>query len=97
MSFKNKTTDYNSIEFTEYILPNGRKKKKYFIRPLDIVEKADKIIEKGYRFEMEKLRTGEISITIFDPKKTIDIDIRICSESNIIENVDNMISNFKIN
>ena len=62
------------VPFTEYVLPNGRK------RPHPIViedehgyyqAKVDAILKKGLVFEMEVLNTGVMSITVEDPT---DID-----------------------
>lgn len=90
------TIKLGKIEFTKYILPNGRKEKVFFIAPMDVVQKGNKILEKGYRFEIEELRTGQISMTISDPIEEMDVDIRICNKDKINENINDMISNFKI-
>ncbi len=52
------------ITFTEYVLPNGRKRPMQIERPVEITDLAESIQRKGYRFEIELLRTGHVSMTV---------------------------------
>lgn len=53
-----------SIQFTQYLRPDGRKVAVWIDRPQDIAEKAEKVIAAGYRFECEELTTGDVSLTV---------------------------------
>ena len=53
-----------NIAFTQYLMPDGRTKPVMIDRPEDIGLKAQKLAEAGCRFEIEMLRTGEISMSV---------------------------------
>lgn len=85
------------IEFTQYLRPNGEKRKCFIERSSQIEEKADKIIAKGYVFECEELRTGHVSFTIFDPSKQENVAILVCVNGpNVPTTVDQLISDFDL-
>lgn len=65
------------IEFTQYLRPNGRKVLVGIDCSPEIQTLARQIIEKGYEFECEELRTGDVSLTITDPVEEQDVDIEI--------------------
>jgi hypothetical protein len=57
------------IEFTQFLLPNGRQEKIYL--PLansteEFRQKVAAILSAGFRFEIEMLRNGMVSATISD-------------------------------
>lgn len=52
------------IEFTQYMRPNGRKVQVNIVRTPPIELKAAELRDKGYRFEIEELMTGVISMTV---------------------------------
>jgi len=54
------------IPITQYTRPHGRKVEATIERPADIYAKAMKIIEYGYRFEVEVLNTNDVSLTVSD-------------------------------
>ena len=57
------------IEFTQYLLPDGRKVPTFFqTEDKEIYDKAQAIITAGYRFECEILRNGVCSFTITDER-----------------------------
>lgn len=86
----------NTIPFTQYIRPNGRKIKTGIARPKKIYDKAQKIIDKGYRFEAEVLITGHVSLTIVD-KKGKDVDIEVVKNGpEVAIAVDALINRFKM-
>lgn len=57
-----------SIPFTQYVLPNGKRKSLEITRPAEIMRKAYAILAAGYHFECEQLRDGIWSYTIGDNK-----------------------------
>jgi hypothetical protein len=66
------------LEFIQYCLPGGRRKPASCEVSDEMGAMADKIIEKGFRFECEILRSGEVSLTISDPEEERDVCIKIC-------------------
>lgn len=67
------------IPFTQYLLPDGRKKSVSIERPDEIETRARRLIDAGYRFECEVLTTGDISLTVVDPYDEGDIAIEVVS------------------
>jgi hypothetical protein len=51
------------IPFTQYVLPNGRKKLIHIVRPPEVVATAQEVAAMGGRFECEILTTGHVSLT----------------------------------
>ena len=83
------------IPFTQYLRPDGRKRKLEISRPPEIEEKAHNIIEQGFRFECEELTTGQVSVTIFDPEQEEDVCIRVIPNgSDVLVAVDKLITDF---
>lgn len=86
-----------SIPFTQYLLPDGR------TRPISIKRdqltevKANAILDKGFRFEAEMLLTGDISLTIHDPKNEEDVAIEVCKNGpEVPKAVDKLILEFPL-
>lgn len=52
------------IEFTQFLMPDGRQKKIIIDRPDDICELAEQLKKNQCRLEIEMLTTGVISITV---------------------------------
>jgi hypothetical protein len=52
-----------SIPFTQYLLPNGRQRPMTIDMPEDVEKKAHALIERGCHFDIEILRTEEVSMT----------------------------------
>lgn len=63
------------IPFTQYLRPNGRRIEVSIDRPNEISDLAQKIIERGFRFECEELTTGHASLTIAGPEYDEDIQL----------------------
>lgn len=82
-----------SIEFTQYLMPDGRQKKIRIDRPQAIETKAREIVARGFRFEAEMLTTGEISLTISDGECDLDIEV-IDNGPEIPCAVDRMVERF---
>jgi hypothetical protein len=53
-----------NIEFTQYLLPDGRTKLVTIDRPDEIAFKAQSLIDAGCKLEIEMLTTGEISMSV---------------------------------
>jgi len=65
-----------SIPFTQYLRPDGRTRPVTVDRPADIEALAKKVIDKGWTFCIEELRTGEVSMTVSDGE--VDVAVRLC-------------------
>lgn len=52
------------IPFTQFLMPDGRRTHVEIDRPPEIEAKAHSLIQCGCRFEIEMLRTGQISMTV---------------------------------
>ena len=65
------------VPFRQYLRPNGRQKMIYITRPDQVEAQARHCINKGYRFEIEVLGNGWISMTSMykDEEKTVAIQI----------------------
>lgn len=50
------------MNFTQYLLPDGRKKPMEIFMPDEVEEIASQLTQKGYEFEAEILTTGEVSL-----------------------------------
>jgi len=53
-----------SIEFTQFLLPNGRREQVRIPVDKEIYGLASQLTTKGYRFEIEVLRTGHVSMEV---------------------------------
>jgi len=63
------------IPFTQYLLPDGRKRSMSFAVKGESARKAMQIVDAGLLFEAEILTTGEVSLTVHDPDLEEDIAI----------------------
>lgn len=73
------------VTFTEYRLPRGEKKPGHFDLPDDVAEKAHALQEKGMGFEIERLSTGEVSLTVVgenEDGEEGDLDIEVVPNAN---------------
>ena len=70
------STDTAAIPFTQYMRPDGRAVPVSINVSPDVATKARAIIARGLVFECEVLSTGQVSMTITDPKEG-DLDIRV--------------------
>ncbi len=84
------------IEFTQYMLPNGRRVPVKIDRPDDIAEKAAAIRAKGFVFECEMLSDlNTASLTIADQREGEDVDIEVVPTGQQVPiAVDRMITRF---
>ena len=83
----------SEIPFIQYLRPDGRKRIGGFERPDKIVNLAQKIIDRGFRFECEHLVTGEISLTISNDEADHAIEI-VSNGPEVLDAIDRLIINF---
>jgi len=80
------------IPFTQYMRPLGAPKPVTIERPNDIEALAYKVIEKGGKFEIEVLTTGDISMSCAYEEE--DVEIIICNNGpEVPEAVDKLVKN----
>ena len=69
-----------SIQFTQYLRPNGRKRRTEIDMPEEVEALARQFIDAGGRYEIEELNDGHISMTacfrVDDEMQ--DIAIKVC-------------------
>lgn len=83
----------SAIPFTQFFMPNGRPSAVTIDRPDAISSKAQKIIDRGYRFECEMLPTREVSFTITDDDA--DCEVEVCENGPAVPAlIDMMITRF---
>lgn len=86
-----------SIPFIQYLLPDGRRRDISIERDQLTEVKANAILDKGFHFEAEMLRTGDISLTIHDPENEEDVAIEICKNGpEVLKAVDKLILEFPL-
>lgn len=66
------------IPFTQYKLPHGQPVGTWIFMHDDVCELADAIMALGYRFEVELLTTGEVSMSIHDIAEELDVASELC-------------------
>jgi len=85
-----------AIPFTQYCLPDGKQKAVEIHLSKEIENKAHKLIEKGYRFEVELLCTEQVSATIVHPSDEYDAAITICNNGpDVPKAISKMIAEFQ--
>lgn len=81
-----------SIEFTQFLMPDGRRKRITIECPPQIEEKAEAIKNAGLDFECEVLRNGMVSFTCTDDEA--DQFIELCNNgSGVPKTVEKLINN----
>lgn len=84
----------NDIEFTQFLMPNGRKDTVWIERPMEIVIKAKEIVNAGFSFECEMLTDyNTISLTIADDDGDYAIKV-VPNGPEVPEAIDRMILDF---
>jgi len=73
-------TDQTTIQFTQYMLPDGRAQQVDLIvdDPSTARMASEILMQKGYRFECEVLTNGVVSLTCANTLQGIDIAIELC-------------------
>ena len=83
------------IHFIQYLRPDGRQTDIYIQRTAEIAEKAERIMQAGYRLECEVLLNGLVSFTIGDDDG--DCAHELCENGPGIEEVvDRLIIGFPL-
>ena len=65
------------IPFTRYLRPNGQQALQEIPTDDETAALAVDIVNRGFRFEVEVLTTGEVSLTVFDPEEEVDVEIEV--------------------
>lgn len=83
------------IYFTQYLRPDGRKTSVLIDRPDHIAKAADFIRSNGFRFEIEELAGGTVSMTISD--EADDYHQKLCANGpDVPDTVDELIKTFDL-
>lgn len=61
-----------NVEVTQYLMPDGRKRECTTEISDNVKGLYEEMIQSGYKFEAEMLRTGDISVTISNDEEDID-------------------------
>ncbi len=81
------------VEFTQYLLPDGKKRPTHIRVSNAAWKKAGEIVALGFCFECEILQTGQVSLTIADADG--DHAIKICPNGpGVRETVERLILDF---
>lgn len=81
------------IPFTQYLRPDGQAVPVSIDRPAEIVTTAERIRERGFRFECEHLTTGHVSLTIAGPDDDEDIEV-VTNGPDVPVAIDRMVKRF---
>lgn len=80
-----------SIQFTQYLMPKGERTTVSIERPREIETKANAMKVKNYKFDIEVLSNGHVSMTIENDDGPIAH--RICVNGPLVPvNVDDMVN-----
>ena len=82
-----------SIPFTQFMLPDGKRRQTVIDMPQEIEDKALKLIEAGYRFEIEVLTTGEISMECLNDEEGGMLANELCENGPpVVEAVESLVN-----
>lgn len=85
------------IEFTQYLLPDGRRQTVRITVPHDVAEKVDHLRAHQIVPECEVLRTGAVSLTLADKHEECDVAIRVVANGpEVPEAVEDLIREFDL-
>lgn len=81
------------IPFTQYMLPDGRKSKQNFAtEDRDVWRNACILLNAGFCFEAEILRTGDVSFTVTNVEDG-DYEIAVCpNDASVVDAIGQMLS-----
>jgi hypothetical protein len=86
-----------SVQFIQYMLPNGTKKPVWIDLPDEVEAKAALIRQAGFVFEIEVLRNGMVSATIGDPVHELDCAFAIVNNGlQVPKAIEDMIMKFDL-
>jgi enoyl-CoA hydratase/carnithine racemase len=81
------------IPFTQYLMPDGERRKQFFDRPPEVETKAKRLIASGAVFESEVLTTGLVSLTceLLDEEETLAHEI--CAKGpDVLDAIDRLVN-----
>jgi len=85
----------NDVEFTQYLMPDGRKTSVRIERSEAVATRAKEIVAAGFRFELEMLSDYKtVSLTIADDKEDLAIEV-VPNGPGVLIAVDRLVANFK--
>ena len=79
------------IKFTQFIFPNGRKSEQFISKPDDIADKAEKLIESGFCFEIEN-NCGKIWMSCSNHKRDVHFNEFCLNGVDVPVKVDELIN-----
>jgi hypothetical protein len=82
------------IKVTQFLLPDGRQKEVFIERPDEIAAMAGKIVAAGYRFTVELLTTGHVSMAIEDDEQDHDIELVPNAPGVVGQGFDRLVTRF---
>lgn len=63
------------VEFTQFLRPDGRKRTIHFeLADKSLDESVNRLLKEGFRFEIEVLQTGEVSMEILREDEDDEVD-----------------------
>lgn len=81
-----------AIVFTQFVRPHGERRAESVRRPQPVEDAARKLVEAGCRFEIEVLRTGEVSMEVMGPDEDDSLWIEVCPNGPAVpEAVDRLV------
>lgn len=82
-----------AVPFTQFMRPSGRPANVIIDRPVEIAEKAQALIAKGYELQIEVLTTSQIHMTVSDTREEEDLYVELCSNGpEVLPTVDKLIT-----
>ena len=83
----------SEVPFTQYLRPSGRPISIELPCSEELKSSVEEIIKRGYRFEAEVLRTGEVSLTVSDGEQDLAIELT-SNGPEVLHAVNRLISRF---
>ena len=82
----------DTIPFTKFLLPNGKREKISFKCALETTSKAKELIEAGFLFEYEELRNGAIHIDCCTSELQLASELVFSTqESKLLKAIDKLV------
>lgn len=72
------------MKLTQYLLPDGRTREVTIDRDGEVELMASAVESHGWRFECEILRTGQVSVTAFDPVDEVNVAIEVVPNGPVV-------------
>jgi hypothetical protein len=88
------TTEPRLIPVATFNLPNGWQEVGYFQRSAEVTDAAFRVIDAGYRFTFERLRTGWVSLCVESSDADEDIELVAEHPESVREGFDRLVTRF---